>query len=85
MMNKKQRDKVLRNSDNMHFMDTILWCLCAAWLFMMVAGMFTSDTMDAEALAGLVMSPLFMGLLRIRMLVRAIRVDALLREDNGTP
>lgn len=79
-MTKAHRDKILKNSDTMHFADTILWCLCAAWLAMMVAGMFTSDTMDAEALAGLVLAPVFMCLLRIRMLVRAIRVDALLRE-----
>ena len=84
-MNAKQRAKVLKNSDTMNFADTILWCLCAAWCFMLFAGLITSEQLGNEDIAAMLLVPLFMGLLRIRMLVRAIRVDALLREDNATP
>lgn len=81
-MNKKQRDKTLKNSDAMGFLDLITWCLGAAWLIVVIIAASTNQAMSTGMLIAAAAAPIYLALLRIRMLLRAIRVDALLRESE---
>lgn len=79
-MQKKLREKTLKNSDAMGFLDTIAWCLGAAWLTLVVCGVATNQDLGTGMLIAAGVAPIYLALLRIRMLLRALRVDALLRE-----
>lgn len=72
-MTKKHRDKVLWWSDAADLADRVGYVLL---LLCCLGAMWEESNSEIGIAAGFVV----VGLLRIRMLVRAIRVDALLRE-----
>lgn len=74
-MNAKQRNRTLYWSDAADLADRVLYVLLAAWI---VAAAITLSEPGYWPAVGIVC----LGLVRIRMIARAIRVDAILRESE---